>query len=286
MAKQEKKPKAAKKNRLFRRYLTFSLTAVLLCIVLLGVMFFYFLINYTKNDTVDELRNNTNEISGEIVDLVSTGKMDADNYNSNLLVANMLHLVSKAIDADVFITNPEGEIRLCKDLIDTNMEVLSNGECAVHDGYVMPQEILNKTTTSSYDTIAQLDGLYNWRNFIVGQKVEADGETLCYVYAVAPVYSSLMPFIQQMLKLFFGAALIALLLTFMVAYLFAYNLSHPLQEMARLTRQYAKGDFSERIEITGVDGEMDELAESLNSMAESLSVLEDSRQSFVFQCVP
>ena len=50
--------------------------------------------------------------------------------------------------------------------------------------------------------------------------------------------------------------------------------------MSRLTKQYAKGDFSERIEVNGSD-ELQDLAVSLNGMAESLSVLEESRKSFI-----
>lgn len=270
---------APSSNRLFRRYLVFSILAVMLSILLLFIMFFYFLVNYLSTNISDGLMDNTREISDEIVSLVESDLMVEDNMTANLMVANMLNLISKSSDSDVFITDGGGNVVLCKDLLNANMELVSTS-CSVHEGYTLPKDILTSTTAGGFRGRAELPGLYDWQNIIVGKKVVASGQTICYVYAVAPFYASLMPFIQQMIKLFFGAALIALLLTFMVAYLFAYSLSHPLQEMSRVTRQYAKGDFSERLAIKG-DNEMEELADSLNTMAESLSVLEDSRKSFV-----
>ncbi|MFO7176767.1 HAMP domain-containing protein, partial [Enterococcus faecium] len=53
----------------------------------------------------------------------------------------------------------------------------------------------------------------------------------------------------------------------------------PLIQMKRASQVYAQGDFSHRIPIV-YDDEIGELADTLNSMAESLGLVEEQRKSF------
>ncbi|MBQ8470054.1 MAG: HAMP domain-containing histidine kinase, partial [Clostridia bacterium] len=80
--------------------------------------------------------------------------------------------------------------------------------------------------------------------------------------------------------MFIIAALISLFLMVLLSYFFAAQLVRPMEKMSRLTKQYSKGNFTERLEVKGAR-EQQELAESLNDMATSLSVIEDSRKSFI-----
>lgn len=80
--------------------------------------------------------------------------------------------------------------------------------------------------------------------------------------------------------------MITFLLVLMVVNLLIFGaqiidtIMQPLIQMKRASQVYAKGDFSHRIPINYND-EIGELAETLNSMAESLGLVEEQRKEFL-----
>lgn len=75
-------------------------------------------------------------------------------------------------------------------------------------------------------------------------------------------------------------ALLALLLGTILAFFLARSQIRPLKEMSSAVREFSKGDLTRRVEVH-CGGELEELGDSVNRMAEDLSRLEDSRRSFV-----
>lgn len=275
-----------RRTTLFRRYLRYSLTAVGVSMIILFAIFLAFLGNYWREDRSSAMLKNTRRIAGNVEKLMMTGMVAEDNEQSTVMVGSMMSAVSDSIDADVFMTDNGGRIILCKEMINPDFTVQDNPICPIHTGFHLPAYVVSKTTAKGYCTMANLSGPYASASgnstycMIVGTSIILDGQPVGHVYAVSKVHNGLMGYFGQIMKLFLAAAIISFLLTFALAYLFAYSLTKPLQEMSRLTHQYAKGDFSERIEIHGND-ELQDLARALNQMAESLSILDESRKSFV-----
>ena len=75
-------------------------------------------------------------------------------------------------------------------------------------------------------------------------------------------------------------ALLSLALGTILAFFLARSQIRPLKEMSGAVRDFSKGDLSRRVDVH-CGGELEELADSINRMAEELSRLEDSRRSFV-----
>ena len=75
-------------------------------------------------------------------------------------------------------------------------------------------------------------------------------------------------------------AVLALLLGTAAAVFLARSQIRPLKEMSSAVREFSKGDLTRRVDVD-CGGELEELADSINRMAEELSRLEDSRRSFV-----
>lgn len=75
-------------------------------------------------------------------------------------------------------------------------------------------------------------------------------------------------------------ALLALLLGTALAVFLARSQIRPLKEMSSSVREFSKGDLTRRVNVH-CGGELQELGDSINRMAEALSRLEDSRRSFV-----
>lgn len=283
--KNKTKARTPKQGSLFFKYCRITLSIVIVTVVLVAFVFLAFVANYWTADSVNVLRRNTENVVATAETLIASGKMESDRAESSLVLCNSLNMVSNAISADVFMTDANGEIVLCKDLLNSSMEVINRGECDVHQHYKVPYSILKKTTTAGgYYTMDTLKGLYDKLSIVVGYPVEYEGNTIAYIFAVASVPEGLGPYIFGVIKMFIGAAVISLVFALILIYVFSYGMTKPLEEMSAITKSYAKGDFSKRIKTNPgkkKKNELDDLAEALNGMAESLSVLEDSRRSFV-----
>ena len=268
------------RDSLFYRYLRSSLLIMTSVLLILFLIFEVFLLRYKTEERINSLNENVSNIATSIELIVNSNPDSKDLANSVLIIANMLNISSDSIEADVFVADQDGTILFCKDQVDNNLVLVSQDVCEEHQSFQVPQEIRDATTVKGNYAITRIEDLSPKRQIVVGRTIASEGEPVGYVYATAPYLSSISNFAGQIGTLFLGAAVVAF---FMVVYL-AYRLSRrqakPLEEMSRLTRQYAQGDFSERIEVTGGD-ELAELGRSLNEMANSLAVLEDSRRSFV-----
>ena len=278
--------KKTRRTTLFRRYLRYSLLAVMVSMVILFGIFLAFLGSYWREDRSETMLRNTRRIAGNVEQLMESGSADEDNTFTTLVVSNMLNVVSDSINADVFMTDVGGRVILCKDIVGATLNVQNNAYCSIHHGYCLPPYLVQRTGKKGYSTMVKLTGMYRLNDgnseycMVVGTPITLNGQVVGNIYAVSDVQNGLIRSYKEIVKLFLTAAIISFIVTFALAWRFAYSLTKPLQEMSRLTKQYAKGDFSERIEVNGSD-ELQDLAVSLNGMAESLSVLEESRKSFI-----
>ena len=81
--------------------------------------------------------------------------------------------------------------------------------------------------------------------------------------------------------LFLMTSAIILLLSVIFTSFMTMRQTQPIQEMVRATRAYAGGDFDVRISTDDLGDEMGELAQSFNSMADSLAETERQRRDFI-----
>ena len=93
---------------------------------------------------------------------------------------------------------------------------------------------------------------------------------------VTDMMTGLFSLQRQMLLIFLLVALIA----FVVSLLFSSILTRPIQDMTRAIQRMAKGNFSERVKVSGT-GEIRRLAETFNTMSEKIETLDLTRNQFV-----
>ena len=275
-----KKPMRRKYN-LFFRYMGFSIASVTISFLVLYIIFLMFVSGNWNSDRMDVLTSNAMVIAEKTASLMSDDVTEEDSYDSALALADTLNTVSDTIEADVFLCDAEGRLVLCRHMVDTQTHTLQTGECETHSGFAMPSSILNKTSGNGYSTVASLPKPFSGAKQVIGgAQIIRSGMPSGYVYAISTSYNILSPYSKNLTKMFVIAALISLIIMVLLSYVFAAQLVRPMEKMSRLTKQYSKGNFSERLEVRGAK-EQQELAESLNDMATSLSVIEDSRKSFI-----
>lgn len=84
----------------------------------------------------------------------------------------------------------------------------------------------------------------------------------------------------RIFKSFISMTLVAIIFSFLLYYFISRKITTPIRKMSKAVTEFAKGDFTSRVEYNGKD-EMGELAANINAMATSLENLENMRSSFV-----
>lgn len=115
--------------------------------------------------------------------------------------------------------------------------------------------------------------------FTVGVPYEQDGIVLGAVF-IHTSEQNIEASYKEILGESIRAMLLALSIGAVLILIVAQLITRPLREMARAADRYARGDFQQRIAVQSRD-EVGQLAESLNSMANDLDQLEQTRRAFV-----
>lgn len=250
----------------FRQYFLVCASLVLCSILLLGLLFLWFISRFYEEDKNQLLISSSQRgASSVMVEYQRNGKLDVNQMHY------FFYPMSQSINAIFFVTDTEGECLYCTELADCD-----------HKEHILPQAILQAAKMQgSYTELGRLDGLYDQNFYTAAVPVTTlKGEAIAYVFASS--YGSLQTdsFTGTTLRIFISAAILALLLTSVVVYFVSVRLARPLRQMAEAAGRFGQGDFTPRLPVNS-SNEIGQLAVSLNNMAQSLSVAEATRRSFV-----
>lgn len=181
----------------------------------------------------------------------------------------IIKLLSVTLDCTVVIANSDSTVLLMCDGQGNEVPVR---EVASLEGVITEQG-------THYYGVSTLNGLYSDQQYTSGVPIKKKDMLLGYVFVSTPA-DALWQYLRINFGLSLGATLTVLVLTFIALYVMTDRLVRPLRAMAKATRRFAEGDFSCRVPVSGKD-ETAELANALNSMALSLSSVENMRRSFV-----
>ncbi len=277
--------KKRKASGLFRKYFLVTISIILASFVFLGGALLLFVSKLWMDEKTALLEENTLSVAQNTAAVLGSDYLGESGRGSVIVICNTLHQISNAIDADVFITNTDGQVVYCKEILQSNM-ALYTGNCMVHNSYSVPADTMANALKSTVSTTGTLGGALSDAHFIVSSPVIVNGKTVAVVFSTQSVIDGLTPYVAGILRVFSAATLFAFAMAFLLVYLVSLRLTRPLREMSAAAKQYATGDFSKRvpirsgIHILGHD-ETDELIQAFNSMAQALATLEISRRSFV-----
>ncbi len=264
---------------LFAKYLTIMTALMLVSYLVLASSFSVFLSNRWAKETQELLSVNVKQNAEYGERLLENCTTQEEVNNALIIMCNNLGVTSTAIDADIFFSNHDGKVILCRDDFLYSFSPDSSG-CLVHGGYIIPKTIMDEVRDGEYFSNKEISGLFTEDTFLAGCPVTVNGTFVGAFFASVPVRDNLREYASNIAGLYFASALFAAALSFIVIYAFTAKLTNPLRQMSNATKAYAKGDFSKRITVRGSD-ELSELCRSFNQMATALSVLESSRRSFV-----
>ena len=254
---------------IFTRYLGITMGIVVLSFIMLGTVMMAFFSQYWRDEKKDLLTQNANSIAD--MSSVFLTKTSEDSYQlQTAVLKSFIDTFSTSIDADIFITNLEGNI------------LLGNyPNSKLQSPQFVPQQIVSQASQGLYESRNTFGGLYKSPSYIIGVPMYAGEENLCVgaVFAATSV-STVNAFQGEAFQMFLVPAAAALGIPFIVVGAFAFRLVKPLRQMSAAARSFGSGDFSVRVPVTSAD-ELGQLAISFNNMANSLSNSEGTRRSFI-----
>ncbi len=269
----------------FRKYFLSMVSAVLLVVVVLGVALLMFVAAYWSDNNLAVLRENVKTLSVTATEYFEIDDKGEFVNDPTVMLEYSLSLVSNSIDSDIYICDLNGNVFLCKDIVNSikfdEDPSYGNTYCDKHSKIRVPEEIIRGAAKGSFVKTDDLPELYENFALVVGEPITVNGKVIAVIIGTQTVTGALYPFVSTILKLYLLSSLFAFVVALVAVYVVSYTIVRPLRKMSQITREYATGDFSKRIEIKGRNNELSELANALNSMAQSLSALEYSRRSFV-----
>lgn len=283
MGKNNAKPK--KNTKLFQKYLAVITSVILMSVILLCSSYLFLATRHWNRQQIDTLQHNSNIIAENACDLLegwASGQYQSNNQAtiSLSMICNTMRTMSQAIDADIFITDMNGNVIVCKEMMDEKLHFSDDFRCIIHSRYSISQEIIDKAAAGNFSEVDNLGGTFMKDQITTASPVNVGGKTVAVVFATEPITMSWYSYAKRILEVFMTAALLALVVSFITVYYLSYRLTRPLRQMSIAIKHYAEGDFSYKVKVKGSD-ELAELAQAFNSMAMSLSSQESSRRSFV-----
>lgn len=252
-----------RKTLLFKHYGTI-ISIIMVMITILGVVLLIFASQYFKQDRYKILGHNATQAA----QLTYSNFRNNDyQYVNPQLLQPMYNILAGAIDADIYLTNAQGDI-----LLSTNNSIVP--------GALVEKTIIDEVfSAGEYKEVGTMSGLYPYGHYTVGIPVHTDiGAPAAVIFASAPS-NALNAFLTEILKMFLISALAVLILAFAAVYFITADLIRPLRKMVAAAHSFAIGDFSVRVPVESYD-EMGQLALAFNNMASSLATTETARRSF------
>lgn len=282
------KTRKAKRSKIFRKYLTIITSVILVTIIIICTAYLLIATRYWNTTQLDTLLHNAKIVSDSserlLSQVVAQNKKESDLENMDvsplILICNTLDQLSNAIDADIFITDTNGYVICCREMMDSRFNIISKEVCDKHRNYHIDSGIIQQASSRKYKEVDRLGGIFEDIQFTGAVPIKVSGKTIAIVFATKPITQAWYAYARRILKVFLWAALIGLVVSFATVSFLTYRLTKPLRQMSIATKMYAQGDFSYKVDVRGHD-EISELAQAFNTMGMSLSAIESSRRSFV-----
>ena len=258
---------------MYKRQLSVMVAVIALSFSMLGSAFMLLSYRYIIEEKRDAMQRNANDIAELATNYVSSvwgGNIRNDAF------AGAIGVVAKASDSYVIVADGKGEIIYATD----------GYKLYTYDKTRVPDSMLKHLQKQGQFTgMTTLGGIFPETRYMAAlpYELETAGVSIPQGYVlVSADTSSVSEMWRATATIFFFTAVVVMIIACVASSLTTAYLSRPLNEMAEAVRKFGQGDFDVRLK--GYETRQDEfgtLAESFNSMANSLSQVETQRSEFI-----
>ena len=264
---------------MMKRSLSFKLTAILFTAVFFAFAVFIIIISsFITKYSISAKEDKKAVAADSVIENISlysyiTNDFDLeeelDKYGGQMSVS--LERISGICKSDIYIVNMSGKIIASSVSADNGKKMMtgeqlfsviqSNDDGAVNDMFGF---FTSPRSNLFYPVLMQSDGNPAVKGVVILSSDDAADPSL-----TSRIIASV------------AALSLWLLLAVFIMIIFAVKkYIRPLREISRVAKECEKGNFEERIKVTGSD-EISELASSINGMLETLSLSDKQRRNFI-----
>jgi signal transduction histidine kinase len=247
------------------------ITVMLLCIsfIILGASFAALSYNFIIRQQRKTMREDA-ETAGKMVSACIEQWDSADGLEVKII----LQWMEETTDFHVIVTDETGVVVSCSDEV---------GSCP-HIGMSVPTGTIGVITgTGEYSGFSSFDGLYSENRYIVGIALPSTRwvtESRGYIFMSGDA-ENMSQIWRNFAAIYLIVALVVIMIAFTLTSFATKTQTKPIKEMADAAKRFGQGDFSARVTCTDREDEIGELAESFNTMADSLERSEKSRRELI-----
>lgn len=262
----------------FSKYLTAFIIILFLSFLVLSGIVTQMVRTYAFTDTEERL----NKESAIVVDLILEEKEGSLEEIVNSIAPAIEPMVNLNSDYDIVITEKSGKIILSTAYEENGFKTVKintkDGFGSIDIGKLKKQT--DNSGDLSYVYNGKLGGSFNGQYMIYAKAVEGKDGIKCYVMILTSTDKE-QGFVRNTRRVVINTSIGVMVAAIIVAFIITDRIVHPLKNMTRVVKKFAKGDFSERVKVGKRRDEVTELGIAFNNMADSVESLEKMRNSFL-----
>ncbi|MBE6791166.1 MAG: HAMP domain-containing histidine kinase [Ruminococcaceae bacterium] len=270
---------------MFKWYFIQTSVSVLLCLTISSFAVMFFFLAFWKNDRLTAMNNDALSVAQSVELFVDENKNDLSEYKDSYiqLLQNIVVSASVTSGSEIFLVKNDGRILVCYDSMESDSDTAAEGTCLLHRYISFTEEIITGIKSSEdrfFNYEGTLSGFSDEKYLLSAASFEVN-EMTHYVIVIQTETNAFLPYTTEFLRIMIFASIIAVSISCLLSLVISFRMVRPLKRINEATKHYAGGDFSARINTSDVYKELGQLVDSVNKMADSLSVLEESRSSFI-----
>lgn len=253
-------------NSLFFQIFLYFAVILTVFAVLLGVIFMNLYRQNTLNTYEQQLKNQGLQLANNISTYVNNN--DVSHFTSYLVSWEEMLLTE---NTDLWVLpNPEAAEPLTQGFINVNLDSMTLSEDM--------QTVIAKACSGKTTCISSYDDLYQKTILRVGTPIHNAGGTVVGVVLLNTYVENQQKVNDSSMHLILSSSLVSLLVSFIIAIVFARNLARPISQMRIAAAQYATGNYDYTTAISRRD-EIGELAATLDILSNKLTQSEIERKN-------
>ncbi len=227
---------------------------------------------FTKHAETSAIAQKADILMNNVARINEISQMAHDNPSTNMdiIYRNVIDNISYNLDASIIIFDTNGKI--------VTVSGLSKRRFL---GKNLAQEFYSPVINGKeINGVGILDKIYDNESMLtVGAPLKKRGAVFGGVFLSQPV-PDIKGTYKDMFKELIIILVVAMLITMLLFFVISKRITDPINHMSKVVKEFAKGNFSNRVEYSE-DDEIGSLASNINNMATSLSNLESMRSRFV-----
>ena len=248
---------------------------LLVSYVIYGIFAFVIICTFTQHLTVQNAQKSEAQALYRESTLIATNYASNYYYNSSLTIKDFqkhMEVISDYLDAEIWIMDADGKM------------FFSTGDDTIHQeamqqNYTIVPDFDIADFGNSYYQVGRFYNQFKEDTLTVFSPVTISFRNRAYILIHKSV-REILNTSDSFLNISFISVTLVFLCAFLILLAFTYWIYLPIRKITKAANSYAKGDFSQVIDVHSND-EIGYLANTLNFMAQELDRLEEDQRKFV-----